>query len=222
MPSTSRSSTLGAVIYSIPSLALFLVLPAVLGVGVLSPAQRGRRPVPLHLALLTRTVADALISVQGETTQAAFAMGYRPLRQLLGVELPMALPVLFAGLRVATVANISLVSVGALVGVGGLGALFTSGFQLGFVEPIVIGIVLSVLLAGLCDIGLVLLQRRLTPWTRVGARCMSVAIPPSADAQLLRLPPRRRQLALDRRHLDPLAAAPAHRVHPGGAADQRR
>ena len=88
------------------------------------------------LALLTRTVADALTSVQGETTQAAFAMGYRPLRQLFGVELPMALPVLFAGLRVATVANISLVSVGAFVGVGGLGALFTRGFQLGFVEPI--------------------------------------------------------------------------------------
>ena len=65
--------------------------------------------------------------MQGETTQAAFALGYRPLRQLLGVELPMALPVMMAGLRVATVANISLVSVGAFLGVGGLGALFTNG-----------------------------------------------------------------------------------------------
>ena len=121
------------------------------------------------LALLSRTVTDGLTSVQGQTTQAARALGYRPLRQLLGVELPMAAPVLFAGLRVATVANISLVSVGALVGSGGLGNLFTSGFQLGFIEPIIIGIVLSMLLAGVCDVGLVLLQRWLTPWSRIGA-----------------------------------------------------
>ena len=140
---------IGGVIYSIPSLALFaVILPVVLGTGVLSPLNVVVGLSLYTLALLTRTVADALISVQGETTQAAFAMGYRPLRQLFGVELPMALPVLFAGLRVATVANISLVSVGAFVGVGGLGALFTSGFQLGFIEPIIIGIVLSVLLAG--------------------------------------------------------------------------
>jgi osmoprotectant transport system permease protein len=156
----------GGIIYSIPSLALFLLIPGVIGVGVLSPLNVLVGLTLYTLALLARTVADALISVQGESTQAARALGYRPLRQLFGVELPMALPVLFAGLRVATVANISLVSVGALVGAGGLGNLFTSGFQLGFVEPIVIGIVLSMLLAGLCDVALVLLQRRLTPWSR--------------------------------------------------------
>ena len=147
----------GAVIYSIPSLALFLMIPVVIGVGVLSPLNVLIGLSLYTLALLARTVADALISVQGQSTQAAFAMGYRPLRQLFGVELPMAAPVLFAGLRVATVANISLVSVGALVGSGGLGNLFTSGFQLGFIEPIIIGIVLSMLLAGLCDVALVLL-----------------------------------------------------------------
>jgi osmoprotectant transport system permease protein len=160
----------GAVIYSIPSLALFLMIPVVIGVGVLSPLNVLIGLSLYTLALLARTVADALISVQGQSTQAAFAMGYRPLRQLFGVELPMAAPVLFAGLRVATVANISLVSVGALVGSGGLGNLFTSGFQLGFIEPIIIGIVLSMLLAGLCDVALVLLQRRLTPWARAGGR----------------------------------------------------
>jgi len=160
----------GAVIYSIPSLALFLMIPVVIGVGVLSPLNVLIGLSLYTLALLARTVADALISVQGQSTQAAFAMGFRPLRQLFGVELPMAAPVLFAGLRVATVANISLVSVGALVGSGGLGNLFTSGFQLGFIEPIIIGIVLSMLLAGLCDVALVLLQRRLTPWTRTGGR----------------------------------------------------
>jgi osmoprotectant transport system permease protein len=161
---------LGGIIYSIPSLALFLLIPGIIGVGVLSPINVLVGLSLYTLALLARTVADALISVQGQATQAARALGYRPLRQLVGVELPMAVPVLFAGLRVATVANISLVSVGALVGSGGLGNLFTSGFQLGFVEPIIIGIVLSMLLAGLCDVGLVLLQRQLTPWTRQGGR----------------------------------------------------
>lgn len=161
---------LGGVIYSIPSLALFLLIPGIIGVGILSPLNVLVGLSLYTLALLARTVADALISVQGQTTQAARALGFRPLRQLIGVELPMAVPVLFAGLRVATVANISLVSVGALVGSGGLGTLFTSGFQLGFVEPIIVGIVLSMLLAALCDVGLVLLQRRLTPWTRQGSR----------------------------------------------------
>jgi osmoprotectant transport system permease protein len=160
---------LGGLVYSIPSLALFAVIPAVLSTGILSPINVVVGLSLYTVALLTRTVADALISVQGQTTHAAFSMGYRPLRQLFGVELPMAIPVLFAGLRVATVANISLVSVGALVGAGGLGNLFTAGFQLGFVDPIIIGIVLSMLLAAICDIGLVLLQRRLTPWTRAGA-----------------------------------------------------
>jgi osmoprotectant transport system permease protein len=161
---------LGGIIYSIPSLALFVLIPAVLGIGTISPLNVLIGLSLYTLALLTRTVADALISVQGQTTQAAYALGYRPFRQLVGVELPMALPVMFAGLRVATVANISLVSVGALIGTGGLGSLFTNGFQLGSTEALITGIVLSMLLAGLADALIVLSQRQLTPWTRVGAR----------------------------------------------------
>ncbi|NUR06615.1 MAG: ABC transporter permease [Nocardioidaceae bacterium] len=161
---------LGGVLYSIPSLALFLIMPAILGTGTLSPLNIVVSLAVYTFALLTRTVADALLSVQGQATQAAEAMGFRPFRQLLQVELPMALPVMLAGVRVATVANISLVSVGALIGVGGLGALFTRGLQLGFMEPIIVGIVLSVLLAAVCDIAIVLLQRRLTPWDRVATR----------------------------------------------------
>jgi osmoprotectant transport system permease protein len=161
---------IGGIIYSIPSLALFLLLPPVLGVQVLAPLNIVAALSLYTFALLTRTVADALTSVQGQTTQAAFALGYRPVRQLLGVELPMALPEMLAGLRVATVANISLVSVGAFIGIGGLGALFTRGLQLGYVDPIIVGIVLSVLLAAVCDTGIVLMQRWLTPWTRAGAR----------------------------------------------------
>jgi osmoprotectant transport system permease protein len=93
-------------------------------------------------------------------------MGYRRFRRLVDVQLPVALPVILAGLRVATVANISLVSVGALIGVGGLGQLFTRGFQLFYIEPILVGIILSVLLAAVADLTIVLIQRAVTPWTR--------------------------------------------------------
>lgn len=93
-------------------------------------------------------------------------MGFGRIRRLIKVELPIAVPVIVAGLRVAAVANISLVSVGAVIGVGGLGQLFTSGFQLDFLTPIWVGVALSVLLALTVDSLLVLGQRWLTPWAR--------------------------------------------------------
>jgi osmoprotectant transport system permease protein len=82
----------------------------------------------------------------------------------------MSLPVTLAGLRVATVSNISIVSVGALIGVGGLGGLFTRGLQLHYLEPVIVGIVLSIALAAVCDLAIVALQRQLTPWTRLGGK----------------------------------------------------
>lgn len=154
------------VLYSIPSLALFVFLPVLLGTKILSPVNIVVALTIYTVALLARTVADGLRSVDGLITQAATAMGYRRLRRLVDVELPVAMPVILAGLRVATVANISLVSVGALIGVGGLGQLFTRGFQLFYLEPILIGIILSVLLAGVADLTIVLVQRAITPWTR--------------------------------------------------------
>ncbi|GLY08423.1 ABC transporter permease [Actinoplanes sp. NBRC 101535] len=154
------------VLYSIPSLALFLFLPVILGTKVLSPVNIVVALSIYTVALLARTVADGLRSVDTTVTQAATAMGYRRTRLLLDVELPVAMPVILAGLRVATVSNISLVSVGTLIGVGGLGQLFTRGFQLFYMEPILIGIILSVLLAGLADLIIVLIQRAVTPWAR--------------------------------------------------------
>ncbi|GAA0519375.1 glycine/betaine ABC transporter permease [Paractinoplanes deccanensis] len=154
------------VLYSIPSLALFVFLPVVLGTKILSPLNIVVALTIYTVALLARTVADGLRSVDKLVNEAATAMGYRRLRRLVDVELPVALPVILAGLRVATVANISLVSVGALIGIGGLGQLFTRGFQLFYVEPIVVGIVLSVLLAGVADLVIVLVQRAVTPWAR--------------------------------------------------------
>jgi osmoprotectant transport system permease protein len=96
-------------------------------------------------------------------------MGFRPTRRFVEVEFPLAVPVLIAGLRVATVSNISLVSIGALIGVGGLGQLFTQGFNKDFPTEIVTGIVLSMLVALLADALLLSLGRLATPWNRVGA-----------------------------------------------------
>lgn len=162
--------TISGVLYSIPSLALFVILPVIIGTKVLSPLNIIVALAIYTVALLVRSVADALRSVDSSVTQAATAMGYRPLGRLFGVDLPIALPVMLAGLRVATVANISLVSVGAIIGVGGLGALFTRGLQIGFSAPIIVGIVLSMALAAVCDTLIVLAQRYFTPWARFGGR----------------------------------------------------
>jgi len=121
------------------------------------------------LALLIRTVNDGLDSVPPDVIQAANAMGYRTLPRLLFVELPLAVPVIAAGLRVAVVSNVSIVSVAALVGTPQLGLLFTQGLQLRFLTPIIAGIVLCVLLAALLD-GIVLFAtKHLTPWQPGGA-----------------------------------------------------
>lgn len=159
--------TLSSVVYTIPSLALLLLLPGILGTGILDPTNVIIALTLYTLALLVRTTADGLAAVDPGVVQAATAIGYKPARRWFAVEFPLALPVIMAGLRVATVANVSMVSVAALIGIGGLGQLFTRGFQLGFyAPPIIIGLVLSVLLAVAADLVIVLVQRALTPWTR--------------------------------------------------------
>jgi osmoprotectant transport system permease protein len=161
--------TLSSIIYTVPSLALLLVLPVVLSTSILDPLNFVVALTLYSLALLVRTVADGLESVDDQVIQSATAMGYRPTRRWFTVELPLAMPVILSGLRVATVANVSMVTVAALIGIGGLGQLFTRGFQLGFyMPPIAIGLVLSVALALAADTVIVLVQRFVTPWTRVG------------------------------------------------------
>ena len=162
--------TASSIVYTIPSLALLLLLPGVIGTSILDPVNVVIALTLYSLALLVRTTADGLASVEPQAIQAAVAMGYTPWRRWFSVELPLSLPVVLAGLRVATVANISMVTVSALLGIDSLGSLFTRGFQLNFyTPPIVIGLVLSVLLALTADLAIVLAQRALTPWARVGA-----------------------------------------------------
>ena len=158
----------GSTLYAVPSIALFVFLPVVLGTKILDPVNIVVALSLYTLALLMRTVVDGLTSVPLAVTQAATAVGYRRLGLLLRVELPLAVPVILAGVRVATVSNVSLVSVGALLGVGGLGALFTDGLQRDYLAPILVGIVLSLLLALVLDTFIVGVQRVLTPWVRAG------------------------------------------------------
>ena len=155
-------------LYTIPSLALFILMPLVLGALVLDPVNVVVAMTVYTVALLTRTVADALASVPDDVIAAAKAMGFGGLRRFFTVDLPLAVPVIGAGLRVAVVSNVSIVSVAALIGVPQLGSLFTDGFQRDFLDPIVAGVVGCVLLALVLD-GLILGATRLaTPWQRAG------------------------------------------------------
>jgi osmoprotectant transport system permease protein len=150
--------------YTIPSLALFILLPLVLGTKVLSDVNVLVAMTIYTVALLTRSVADGLGSVPGPVRQAATAMGYGELRRVGAVDLPLAIPVIAAGLRVAAVSNVSIVSIAALIGVSQLGQLFTDGFNRNAMGPILVGILACVVLAVALDAAIALLARVLTPW----------------------------------------------------------
>lgn len=151
-------------LYTIPSLALFVVLPPLLGTRILDPLNVVVALTIYTVSLLTRVVADGLSSVPVETVQAAEAMGYRSWQRLILVELPVAVPVILSGLRVAVVSNVSILTMAALLGIPQLGSLFTQGFQLRLMVPLLTGIVLCVLLAVLLDLAVVWLNRVATPW----------------------------------------------------------
>ncbi|WP_131103231.1 ABC transporter permease [Ornithinimicrobium sufpigmenti] len=153
-------------LYTIPSLALFVILPLITGARILDDSNVLIALTVYTVALLTRTVADGFASVPSVTRQAATAMGYGELRRTLVVDLPLAVPVLTAGLRVAAVSNVSMVSVAALIGVSQLGSLFTQGFNRNTLDPIVVGVVASVALALALDLAIALGSRLLTPWLR--------------------------------------------------------
>jgi osmoprotectant transport system permease protein len=154
------------VIYSIPSLALFVMMPLILGTKILNPANIVAALSIYSIALLVRSVVDGLRSVPAAVKQSASAVGYGWLRRLLRVELPLAMPVIYAGLRVVTVSNIALVSVAVLIGSGALGKLFDLGFGSFFYTPIIVGLVLMLALALVADALILLIQRGTLPWFR--------------------------------------------------------
>lgn len=156
--------TVAGLLYTIPSLALFVVLPPLLGISFLSSLNLTIALTIYAVAILSRSVADALSSVDPAIRQSATAVGFGPWRRFWTVEFPLAGPVILAGLRVAAVSTISLVSVGILIGVESLGYLFTNGYQRKIVAEILVGVVMIVIIALVIDALLILLGRVLMPW----------------------------------------------------------
>jgi len=152
-------------LYSIPSLALFGILVSI-GVGI------GPKPVIIALVaysllILIRNVVAGLDSVPPETIDAARGMGLTNRQILFGVELPLALPIIVAGIRIATVTIIGIATIGAYIAAGGLGKMIFDGINRNFPTMIITGAVLATALAILADLLLLALERRLRPWARV-------------------------------------------------------
>ena len=166
-----RGFVIGAsgLLFTIPSFALFILMPLVLGTRILDALNVYVAMTIYTVALLVRTVSDALGAVPDATRQAATAMGYGGLSRLLRVELPLSVPVLAAGLRVAAVSNVSIVSVSSLIGQPQLGYYLTDGYQRSFPLEVGVGIVACVLLALLFDVAIRVGAWALTPWQRAGA-----------------------------------------------------
>ena len=153
------------IIYAIPSLALFIALIPTFG---LTDTNVIVALTFYSLCVITPNVVAGLRAVPPSVRQAATAMGYSAPRRLIAVELPLAVPVIIAGLRVAVVSGISLASLGQLIGVSQLGYLFVDGEQRGFPTEVYVGVVLVIALAIACDLVLVATRRALTPWTARG------------------------------------------------------
>ncbi|WP_323793486.1 ABC transporter permease [Nocardioides sp.] len=158
--------TAGSLLYTIPSLPLFVILPLILGTRVLDATNLVVALTIYGVAIMTRAAADALASVDAITVDASIAVGFSPASRFLRVELPLAGPVLLAGIRVVSVSTIALVSVGVIIGSRNLGFLFANGKQRDILEEVVVGILISLLLALVFDVIIVLLGRILMPWNR--------------------------------------------------------
>src|SRR5438067_1872003 len=155
--------SLTGILYTIPSLALFSLLLPFTGLTIWT-AEIGL--VGYTLLILIRNIVVGLNAVPDEVREAARGMGFRPLAELARVDIPLAVPAIIAGVRIATVTTIGLVTVTALIGEGGLGSLIYDGLLREFHTPLVVGTVLSVALAVVADLGLAGAQRVITPWAR--------------------------------------------------------
>jgi osmoprotectant transport system permease protein len=151
------------ILYTIPSLALFAILIPFTGLTVLT-AEIGL--VSYTLLILIRNIVVGMDAVPPEVRESAQGMGFRSFAEVIRIDLPLAVPTIMAGVRIATVTTIGLVTVTALIGEGGLGSLILDGLIRDFKTPLVVGTVLSVMLAIVADVGLASLQRLVTPWSR--------------------------------------------------------
>ncbi len=149
--------------YTIPSLALFAFLVPITGFTLLS-AEIGL--VSYTLLILVRNIVAGIDGVDPAVREAAIGMGYGRRRLFVEIELPLALPVIVAGIRIAAVTTVGLVTVTALIGQGGVGFFILEGLNRFFSTEIVLGTALAVIIAVAIDVALVLVERALTPWAR--------------------------------------------------------
>jgi osmoprotectant transport system permease protein len=156
-------TTFTAFLYTVPSIAAFAVLVPITGLTMLT-AQIVL--VSYTLLILVRNIVAGIDGVPAEVRAAADGMGFTPLRRVLTVELPLAAPVILAGVRVATVTTVSLVTIAGVIGFGGLGTYLIDGFQRSFYTPTTVGAALVVLLAVVLDVALHRLEVVVTPWAR--------------------------------------------------------
>jgi len=161
---------LTGLLYTIPSLALLILLPSVAGYSARSEANLVIALTIYAIAILVRAVSDGLDSVDDDVRQAATATGFASFRRFWAVEFPLAGPVILAGLRVTAVSTISLATVGILIGVTNLGYLFTNGLDRRIIAEVFAGVVAVVVIALLIDLILLLLGRALMPWTRAASK----------------------------------------------------
>jgi osmoprotectant transport system permease protein len=155
---------ISGILYAIPSIALFVLFIPITGLSLFTAEIA---LVSYTLVILVRNIVTGLRGVPPEVIEAARGMGYTDRQRLWRVEIPIAMPIIVAGLRIATVTTIGLVTIATLIGMGGLGYLIVNiGVQRRFPTAVITGVVIVVLLSTAVDLGLQLLQRRLTPWAR--------------------------------------------------------
>jgi osmoprotectant transport system permease protein len=162
----ARPLVLGSLglLYAVPSLPLFIALPAILGTGLRDPINVVVALVIYGVALMARATTEGLQSVDDDIRQAGAALGFSAWSRFWKVELPLAGPVMLAGIRVVAVSTVSLTTVGAVLGIKSLGLLFTDGTQRNIPEEIVAGIALTMIMALIIDATLVFVGRLLMPW----------------------------------------------------------
>ena len=158
------------VLYALPSLPLFVLLPVILGTRILDPLNLVVALTLYGVALLVRTAVDAFDSVGRIIRDDALAVDHSPRQVFWRVALPLAGPPLLAGTRVVSASTLSLVSVGALIGVPSLGYFFTNGYQRAFPTEIMVGVIGTVILAVIFDAIIVIAGRLLLPWVRATDR----------------------------------------------------
>jgi osmoprotectant transport system permease protein len=169
------TTVVASIIFTIPSLALFVVLPLIIPTRILDQANVIVALTLYTVALLVRAVPEALDAVPPAVLDAATAVGYKPLTRIVKVELPLAIPVLVASLRVVAVTNISMVSVGSVIGIGGLGTWFTEGYQADKSDQIIAGIVAIFVLAIVVDTLIMFSGKLATPWVKTDRRAKAGA-----------------------------------------------